>query len=125
MQWRQNLLSLGFILMAIGAVLLLVTSTSSEGSVFFIFPFFFFGSSSIFGLAFFIILALVFFIVVLRMSSMAANYTDSSTNLNVQDNFIPIGSRCVYCSKPIPIKSSFCPFCGNLVEENEGSANRI
>lgn len=111
--------------MALGAVLVLFTSTSSESGVFFIFPFFIFQGSSILGVAIIMMLALVFFIMTLRMSSFVEQHTDPLTNFDVQDNFIPIGSRCVYCSKPIPIKSSFCPFCGNLVEENERSTNRI
>lgn len=111
--------------MAIGAVLLLFTSTSPEDGVFFVFPFFIFGSSNILGLAIVITVTLVFFIMVLRMSSLLVNHTDSLANLDLQDEFIPIGSRCVYCSKPIPVKSSFCPFCGNPVEEDESSTNRI
>jgi len=111
--------------MAIGAVLLLFTSTSPEDGVFFVFPFFIFGGSNILGLAIVITMTLIFFIMVLRMSSLLVNHTDSLANLDLQDEFIPIGSRCVYCSKPIPVKSSFCPFCGNPVEEDESSTNRI
>ncbi len=111
--------------MVIGVILIWFTSTSSEGGVFFIFPFFFFLDSGILGLFIVITLALVFFIASWRMSSMVVKHADSRARSNVQDNFIPIGSWCVYCSKPIPIKSSFCPFCGNAVEENESSTNRI
>jgi len=125
MQWRHNLLLSGFLFITLGILLLWSTSTLSEGGVFFIFPFFFFGGSDILGLVIVLTLALVFFIIVLRASSMVVQQVDSQTHLSVRDNFIPIGSQCVHCSKPIPINASFCSFCGSPVEQNDESANRI
>jgi hypothetical protein len=111
---------MGFLFIILGIILLWITSASPEGGVFFIFPFFFFEGSNVLSFAVVIMLAFVFLIIVLRWSSMAILRADYQSPSIVQDNFIPIGSRCVYCSKPIPINSSFCPFCGSPVEKNEG-----
>ncbi|MDH4212802.1 MAG: hypothetical protein OEV85_02675 [Candidatus Thorarchaeota archaeon] len=119
MQWRQNLLPLGFLFIILGIFLLWSTSKSVESGVFFVFPFFF-GGSGVLGFAITITFVLVFTIIILRFLSIAVLQTDSQSDLNEQNSFILVGSCCAYCSKPIPINSTFCPFCGNPVEQNDG-----
>ncbi len=87
--------------------------------MFFIFPFFLIGDSSSLGFGLLIALAFVFFIVAARATAMSASKAESQYATGAQDSFIPVGLKCAYCSRPIPVGSSFCPFCGNNVTPND------
>jgi hypothetical protein len=124
MRWQQYILQLGFILILLGIILLWSTGALSKGNIFIIFPFVFIGGSDTLALVLVIITSL-FFIIAFHMVSSFVQSAESPSHLGVQDSFIPIGMRCIYCSKPIPIDSSFCSFCGNPIEQNDDSNNRI
>ena len=119
MRWNESLLPLGFLLIALGGILLLFSSDLSGGSVFFIFPFFLIGNSSPLSFALLIALVLVCFFVATHATAMFVSKTEPQYAAGARDIFIPVGSTCVYCSRPIPIDSSFCPFCGNNIPQND------
>lgn len=125
MRWNESLLPLGFLLIALGGILLLSSSDLSGGGVFFIFPFFLIGNSSPLSFALLIVLVFVFFFVATRATAMFVSKTEAQYAADAPDSYIPVGSKCVYCSRPIPVDSSFCPFCGNDVSRNDQSNERL
>jgi len=119
MRWNESLLPLGFLLIAVGGILLLSSSDLSGGGVFFIFPFFLIGDSSPLGFVFLIGIVLVSFFVATCATAMFVSKTERQFAADAQDSFIPVGSKCAYCSRLIPVDSSFCPFCGHNVNPND------
>ena len=115
------LLFSGFLLIAFGSILLLSSSDLSGGGVFFIFPFFLIGDSSPLNFGLLIALVFAFFIVATSATAMFVSKAESKYAASVPDSFIPVGSRCVHCSRPIPLDSSFCPFCGSNNPQNDQS----
>ncbi len=106
MKQTQNFLSLGVLCIILGIILLVITSVGIEGIVFFIFPFFFSGSNPIS-----IFLFLIFVIFLLRvMIRTTSDFFGQSDIL--------IGPKCVFCSKVLPVNASFCPSCGNTVDND-------
>jgi hypothetical protein len=109
----------------LGIIILWSTGALSEGSVFIIFPFFFYGDVNIVSVAIIIILTSMFLVVALCLISNFVLKTDSQSHLAAQDIFIPISTRCMHCSKSIPINSSYCLFCGSPVEHNDESNKNL
>jgi hypothetical protein len=124
MRWRQYVLQLGFLFIVLGIILLWLTGALFEGNLYIIFPFVFIGLSDTLTLVL-VIITSIFFVIAFCMVSNFGQSADSPSHLSVQDSFIPINMRCTYCSKPIPIDSSFCSFCGNPIEQNDDSNNRM
>ncbi len=118
MRRNESLLPLGFLLIALGGILLLSSSDLSGGGVFFIFPFFLIGNSSPLSFALLIVLVFVFFFVATRATAMFVSKTEAQYAADAPVSYVPVGSKCVYCSRPIPVDSSFCPFCGHNVNPN-------
>jgi hypothetical protein len=124
MLWRLKILTAGFLFIFLGIILLWSTGTTSGGDVFFVFPFFY-GGSDILGLVVLFALALVFFAIVAHVTSTFVLQANTRSYFGKANDFIPMGSRCRYCSKPMPMNSSFCPFCGSPTEQNDTSNERI
>jgi hypothetical protein len=115
MQWRQNLLLVGFILILLGTLLLIYFGMQSGGSTFFLIPFFFFGVGST-GVLVSLLFLLVFIIAIAFMMNIAAKHSGAYEEMQEQEGYMPIGAICRYCGRPIPANSSFCSFCGKPIE---------
>lgn len=124
MHWRQNLLLLGFILIAFGAFLIAYPSLSSGESVFYIFPFFFYSSGSI-SIILLAAFALIFIVTVKFMMDSMNGYSAQQQDEGNQKGYMEIKAYCQYCSQPIPTNSSFCPFCGKPIDQWEGSSEEF
>ena len=94
-----------------GIILLIVGSGGTGNSTFFIFPFFFFSTSEPVGIFMFLGLTLIIVILMLRAVSQVPFQQASSDRLFV-------GTKCVYCSSPVPKGASFCPTCGNALNDD-------
>jgi len=105
MKWTQKILPIGVLFIILGIILIVITSGGIEGSVFFIFPFFLFSGSDPIGIFIFLTFIIFMFVIMLRTTSDSVGQSD-----------FPVGSKCEYCSKALPLNASFCPSCGNTVD---------
>ncbi len=100
------------LLIAAGIILIILGSGGMGDSTFFIFPFFFFSTSEPLGIFMFLGLSLVIVILMLRAVG----------NVPFQqrtDHIIYTGTQCVYCSSAVPRGASFCPTCGNALNDDD------
>jgi len=104
LKWSQNLLSIGILCIIAGVILLVVGSGGLENSTFFVFPFFFFSGSDPVGI--FVVLGFMLVIVILMLRT--------TSGMAFQPNV----GKCVFCSSPVPIGASFCPSCGNAINDD-------
>jgi len=111
----------GILLIALGAVFLVASSGGLGNSVFFIFPFVFVSTSDI--VSTFAILAFVFIMLVFVMRSAVTYFSqvESMSDGELMKEYIPVGSTCDICSKPLPVDAVFCSSCGNPVDYDKAS----
>lgn len=122
MKTSQNFLSLGILVIIVGIVLIVIgSSTGIEVSTFFFFPFFFFSTSDV--IVVFLLIALTFFIFVIMIWPAITNsgqvglmYDEKHTG-----DYIHVGAKCSYCSKPLPVDAKYCSNCGNPIGNDKAS----
>ncbi len=122
MKTSQNFLSLGILVIIAGIILLVISSSSGIGtSTFFFFPFFFVSTSDV--MVMFLLLGLTFFIFVLMMQYAVTyfRHIETSQDEEFAEQYIPVGSKCSYCSKPLPVDAVYCSSCGNPVGNDKAS----
>ena len=103
MKWSQNLLWIGILSIIAGVILLVAGSGGLENSTFFVFPFFVFSGSD--PVSIFVVLGFMLVIVILMLRSTSGIAFQSSVE------------KCVFCSSPVPSGASFCPSCGNAIND--------
>ncbi|MGY5880012.1 MAG: zinc ribbon domain-containing protein [Candidatus Thorarchaeota archaeon] len=122
MKTSQNFLSLGILVIIAGIILLVISSSSGMGtSTFFFFPFFFVSTSDV--MVMFLLMALTFFILVIMMRSAITYFSqvESGYDEEFTEQYIPVGTKCSYCSKPLPVDAVYCSKCGNPVDNDRAS----
>jgi hypothetical protein len=115
----QNFLSLGILVIIAGIILLVMSSSSEIGtSMFFFFPFFFVSTNDV--LVVFLLMALTFFIFVIMMRLAVAYFSqvESRFNEELTEQYIPVGTKCSYCYKPLPADAVYCSSCGSPVSND-------
>jgi len=116
----QNFLFVGILVIIAGIILLVISSSSGIGtSTFFFFPFFFVGTSDVTTMI--LLMALAFFICVLMMWSAITYFSqiESQHDDEIAKQYIQVGVKCIYCSKPLPIDAEYCSSCGNPVDHDK------
>jgi hypothetical protein len=95
----------------VGIVLLIIGSGGIGDSTFFIFPFFFFSTSEPLGIFMFLGLTLIIVFLMIRTISEVSYNQETGDRLYSR-------TKCVYCSSQVPRGASFCPTCGNPLNDD-------
>jgi len=115
----QNFLFVGILVIIAGIILLVISSSSGIGtSTFFFFPFFFIGTADVTTLI--LLMTLAFFIFVIMMRSAITNFSqiESRHDEEITKQYIQVGTKCIYCSKPLPVDAEYCSSCGRPVNHD-------
>jgi len=115
----QNFLFVGILVIIAGIIFLVISSSSGIGtSTFFFFPFFFVGTSDV--TAMILLMALAFFIFVIMMRSAITYFSqiESQRDEEITKQYIQVGTKCIYCSTPLPVDAEYCSSCGNPVDHD-------
>ncbi|TFH07847.1 MAG: zinc ribbon domain-containing protein [Candidatus Thorarchaeota archaeon] len=118
MKTSEKFLSLGILVIVAGIVLLVIGNTDGIGtSTFFFFPFFLVSTSDVMVMLLLIALTLFIFVIVRRSAMTYFSQVESRYDKEFAEQYIPVGTKCSYCSKPIPIDAAYCSSCGSPIDK--------
>lgn len=117
----QNFLSIGILFIFLGISLLVISSGGFESGVFFIFPFFITSLPAPIGM--FLLLSVILIIcgIMMRGTPVLFNQSTRAQETELMKEYLPVGSMCEYCFKPVPVDAVYCSSCGNPVDYDRTS----
>jgi uncharacterized membrane protein YccC len=108
---------MGFMVLVIGFFIVAISTAGSGEGFVFVFPFFFFGGvDALLGLAVVVVFLVVFFLSVRTSFHRSLRESEQVGTYETQ-RYVRLNDVCAFCEEAVPENATFCPSCGNPVQQ--------